>query len=148
VVAHVHGGANWGQYLQTGNIVLPATDANWAFGVGNYNGDNKPDIYAINRQDAGSNSTAVHVINGANWGLYLANSGSALIQTNTLWDFAIGDLNGDGRSDVWAFNRNPGGTNTVVHVLNGTNFNQYVQAGNIVLPSTDANWTFRVGVFN
>jgi surface antigen len=141
-------GANWGQYLQAGNIVLPATDANWAFGVGNFNGDAMPDIYAINRQDTGSNSTALHVINGANWGLYLMNSGSALIQTNALWDFAVGDLNGDGRDDLWAFNRNPGGSNTAVHVLNGLNPTQYLQAGNIILPGTDANWSFRAGTFN
>jgi hypothetical protein len=138
-------GNNFGLYLQTGNVALPATDSSWSFAVGDYNADGKSDIYAINRHDAGSNSTAVHVIDGSNWGTYLLQTGTALIQTDQTWDFALGDRNGDSKPDLWAFNRNPGGGNTVVHVLNGANLAQYLQAGNIVLPGTDTNWSFRVG---
>ncbi len=147
-VVHVINGANWGLYVNVGNIVLPPTDANWDFEVADYNGDGTPDIYAINRQDAGSNSTAVHVINGANWGQYLLNTGTALIRADQTWSFAVGDQDKDGKPDLWAVNRWPGGPHTVVHLLSGANFGRYIQAGNVVLPGTDLNFSFEVGSYN
>jgi len=107
-----------------------------------------PDIYAINRRDIGSNSTAVHVINGANWGMYLLNTGTALIQTDQTWSFALGDLDKDGKLDLWGINRWPGGPHTVLHALNGANLGQYVQAGYVVLPGTDLNWGFELDNYN
>ena len=146
-VVHVLNGANLGQWLQAGNIALPATDANWSFKLGDFNRDGVPDIYGINRAPGWPN-TVVHVINGANWGQYLQAGSIALPSTDANWDFDVADFNRDGTPDIWGINRAPGYTRTVVHVINGANWGLWLQAGNIGLPSTDSNWSFAVGDWN
>jgi hypothetical protein len=143
-VLHVLNGANLSQWLQAGDIALPATDSNWSFRVADYNGDGTPDIFGINRAP-GYGHTVVHVINGANWGQYLQVGDIALPATDGNWDFDVANFNGSGKPDIVGFNRAPGYGHTVVHVINGDNWGEWLQAGDIALPATDSNWSFAVG---
>jgi surface antigen len=144
---HVINGANWGQYLQAGDIGLPGVNADWDFDVADFNRDGTPDIFGFNRAP-GYPHTIVHVINGANWGQWLQAGDIGLPDTNANWSFAVGDQNGDGIPDIFGINRAPGFGHTVVHVINGANWGQWLQAGDIALPATDANWDFAVADYH
>ena len=148
-VLHVLDGKNPANYIpgKAGNIVLPGVNANWDFELGFFNSDKVPDIYAINR-NSGNGHTAVSVIDGSNWGLYFQRGNIALPVTDANWDFEVGELSGGGKPEIWGFNRNPGGSNTVVHVINGDNWGLYVQAGNIALPGVDSTWNFELGNYD
>ena len=137
-------GANLNQWLLQSPTVLGATDDNTEFAVGFYDGDNTPDIYAIQRNDPGSGSTAVRVINGANVYQWLLQTGTILGQTTSNWDFRVADFNNDGKSDLYAFNRNDTGSNsTAVHVVNGNGFNSWLLQSGTLLGPTTAQWSFR-----
>jgi Tfp pilus assembly protein FimT len=63
---------------------LTGADGRWYFSVGDYNGDGRPDLYAIDKQDTASGKTAVHVLNGADgFKSFLLHSASALHLTGT-----------------------------------------------------------------
>jgi surface antigen len=149
-VVHVLNGSNLGSWLQSGNIVLPSTNGEWDFGVGYFNADNTPDIYAFNTNpnQVGGNHTVVFVINGANWGQYLQVGNIVLPSTNSNWEFEVGKYNADGVSDIYAINHNPGGANTEVRVINGANWGAYLQQGYIVLPSTNSEWSYELGKYD
>ena len=141
---HIVDGANPGRFLAQFSTALHTTDANWDFAVADYNRDGTPDIYAINRRDTGSNSTAIHIINGANPHQFIQQSATGLNATNENWDFSLADYNRDGNLDVYAINRQDTGSNsTAVHVLNGNNLNQFLLQTGTVLHKTDANWAFK-----
>lgn len=145
------------RYLVEVATVLPMTgsDNGWAFGLGDFNRDGKLDVYAIDRNDAGSNSTAVHVLNGADgFQSYLLQHKTVLGKTGTdgVWVFKVGDYNGDKTPDIYAFYRNdPGSNSTAVHVLNGaTNHETYLVQTGTWLPMTGSNfgWDFQVSDYN
>ncbi len=53
--------------------------------------DGLPDLFAINRQDAGSGGTAVHVLSAAsNYQQFVKQTGTGLHPTDGSWDFATG----------------------------------------------------------
>jgi hypothetical protein len=54
---------------------------------------------------------------------YLSNTSTILGKTGTdnLWDFKVGDYNGDRKIDVYAMKKQTPGGKTEVHVLNGAN---------------------------
>lgn len=91
---HVLSGAdNFRTWLLHTASVLPRTGAGyeWDFMVGDFNRDNRMDVYAIARAGS-SNATEVHVLNGANnYGSYLLNVATALHSTGTTgaWRFAM-----------------------------------------------------------
>ena len=132
---------------QTGN------DSAWAFALGDYNKDGVQDIYVIKKQ-GGSNTTEVHVLNGANsYQSFLLNSTTALhvTGTNTTWQFDVGDYNRDGTLDLYAINRIGASGKTEVHVLNGVgNFQSFLGHHASVLGQTgsDGSWVFKVGDYN
>lgn len=148
---HVLNGADFfGSFLAHIGTALPATgtDYSWKFELGDYNKDGVLDLYAISKM-AGVNRTEVHVLNGAtNFNSFLLRTETALPRSgsNNAWEFKLGDYNGDGTLDLYAFQKMHA-NNTAVHVMNGaTNFGNYL--ANIVtpLPATgfDNAWEFEV----
>jgi hypothetical protein len=153
---HVLNGANgYSGFLANTTTVLHQTGADnrWIFRLGDYNGDGRLDLYAINRTGA-SGRTEVHVMNGANsFQSFLANSASILPVTGTdyAWEFDIADYNGDGKPDVYVVKKTGASDKTEVHVMSGaTNFTTYLSnvATTLHQTGTDNRWNFRVGDYN
>jgi len=71
--------------LNTGTALSQTgTDASWAFLVGDYNGDGKPDVYAIHKTGTQSGKTEVHILNGAdNFQTYLLHQATAQNQAGS-----------------------------------------------------------------
>ncbi|MGH9837261.1 MAG: S8 family serine peptidase [Blastocatellia bacterium] len=91
---HVLSGAdNFRTWLLHTATALPLTGAGfeWDFMIGDYNRDNRFDLYAIARA-GGSGATEVHVLDGANnFGSYLMEVATALHRTGAdgAWRFAM-----------------------------------------------------------
>ncbi len=142
--------------LQTGTALPQLGSANdWVLLEGDYNGDGYSDIFAISKDDVGSNSTAIHVLDGStNYQSFLTQTGTPLGRkgTDNRWKYAVGDHNNDGWLDVYAINRQDIGSNsTAVHILNGaTNFQTFLTRTGTVLGQTGTNfgWEFTVGDYN
>jgi len=153
---HVLNGANgYSGFLVNTTTVLHQTgiDNRWIFRLGDYNGDGRLDLYAINRV-GGSGRTEVHVINGANsFQSFLANAASILPVTGTdyAWEFDVADQNGDGKPDVYVIKKTGASDKTEVHVMNGANnYASYLAnvASTLHQTGTDNRWNFRVGDYN
>lgn len=142
---HVLSGANPGVFLASSATVLHQTNSDWSFAVAQWNADGVPDLVAINRADAGSNSTAFFVISGANPNVYLASSGTVLHQTNAAWDFSVADWNRDGTPDIVAIDRADAGSNsTAFFVINGASPSTFIASSGTVLHQTGSEWSFDV----
>ncbi|HEX7353831.1 MAG TPA: FG-GAP-like repeat-containing protein [Mycobacteriales bacterium] len=150
---HILDGADgYRTFLLHAATALPPTNlTDWTFGVGDYNGDGTPDLYAIDTHDAGSHSTAVFVLNGRNFGQYLLESGTALAQVSLKTNaFVIADANGDGHADIWDVKtQDTGSGHTEVHVLNALSPQQFLVHAATALPDTDlATWTYAAGDYD
>jgi len=153
---HVLNGANKFQsYLLQVAIPLGKTgsDGRWDFQLGDYDGNGKLDLYAINRI-GGSGKTEVHVLNGANkFQSYLVRVATALPATGSgfSWSFDVGHANTDGKPDLYAIKRNGSSGTTEVHVLNGANkFQSFVFQTRTALANTGTknDWDFVLGDYN
>ena len=133
--------------LQTQTSLHP-TDKTFQFLLGDYNRNGTLDLYAIKKSNTGSNSSEVHVLDGAsafkNW---LLHTGSKLHETDDTFQFGIGDFNRNGIQDVFAFKMSNTGTHsTEVHILNGgDNFQSYLLQTGTALHETDNTFCFLVG---
>ncbi|TXH75168.1 MAG: hypothetical protein E6Q88_03785 [Lysobacteraceae bacterium] len=91
---HVLNGANgYASFLVQVATALgqTGTDNVWSFDLGDYNRDGIVDVFGIFKQGA-SNSTEVHVLNGANnYQNFLLNTGTVLgpAGTNRAWEFLV-----------------------------------------------------------
>jgi hypothetical protein len=108
--------------VQVATGLGPTTLTRWSFGIGDYNGDRIPDLYAVDTQDNGGANTAVHIFGGdSNFATALLhrrlpNVGSASLDR---WQFFVGDYDADNRADLYAVDtRDNGGANTAAHVFN------------------------------
>jgi Zn-dependent metalloprotease len=152
----LHGGAAGylGFSLQIATALhRTGSDAAWAFALGDYNKDGVLDLYAISKR-GGSNTTEVHVLNGANnYQSFLLHTTTTLLPTGAdmTWMFDVGDYNRDGTLDLYAINRLGGSGRTEVHVLNGVgNFQRFVgqHATALGQSGSDGGWVFKVGDYN
>lgn len=103
-------------------LALGDTDR-WSFALGDANGDGKTDVYAISRYGNGTPNVEVHILDGATnystfWRHYATGLGA--VQGALAWTFDVGDWNGDGIPDLYAFEKADGASGrTEVHVFNG-----------------------------
>lgn len=149
---HVLNGANnFNTFLAHIASALHATGSgeNWAFEIGDWNQDNRPDIFVI-AKNGGSNTTEIHVLDGAsNYQSYSLHRATALGQTgsNSLWNFKIGDYNQDGVLDVYAIARQGLSGTTEIHILNGQSgfagFLAHIASGLHSVP-VDNSWDFEL----
>ncbi|KAH8708463.1 hypothetical protein GQ44DRAFT_628068 [Phaeosphaeriaceae sp. PMI808] len=119
---HIFSGASKFQeiMLQTGTK-LEETDDTWTFGMGRWGAGDKPDLFAIKKSNTGTNTTEVHVLCGDNnFQNFILQTGTGLHETDSNFDFAVTDWNGDGRPDLVAVKKSKtNGRCTEVHVLSG-----------------------------
>jgi hypothetical protein len=89
--------------------------------VGDFNGDGYTDIEAIKKSDTGSNSTEIHILNGANnYQNFLLQTGTALHETGNGWDFLMDDYNRNNSMGVISLLETDTGSHTTeAHILNG-----------------------------
>src|SRR5262249_53761489 len=119
---HVFDGAKgFAVPLFEGGTGLAETGDEFKFLVADYDGDRRPDLWAIKKRGTGSNSTEVFVFSAAsNFQSPILATGSALHETGDEFDFALADLDKDGTLDLFAFKkRGTGSGSTEIHVLNG-----------------------------
>jgi peptidyl-Asp metalloendopeptidase len=154
---HILNGANRFQsYLLQAATPLGKTgsDAAWDFQLGDYNGDGRPDIYAIKRTGSSAGKTEVHILSGASkYKTYLLRTATKLGQTGSdlSWKFLVGHANTDSKPDIYAIKRNGSSGRTEVHVLNGANkFQSYVFQKATALPKSGTNndWEFALGDYD
>ena len=108
-------------------------------------------IYAIKKNNTGTNSTEVHLLNGNNnYKSFLLQTGTALHETGNNFTIKSGDYNGDGYIDLYAIKKSNTGTNsTEIHVLNGkNNFQSFLLQTGTVLHKTGSNFDFEIGDYN
>jgi len=134
---------------------------NWYFknpflsGKMDFNGDGKPDIFAILKNGGASGRVEAHIMNGAdNYQSFLAQIATAQnqgdLQAN--WVFTTGDYNGDGRPDLYLVAMSNTSSGKVeVSILNGADSYQSF-LGRIVLPQSQSGptdvWSFATGDYN
>lgn len=130
------------------------TDDRWNFQFGDYNGDGKPDLYAI-KKEAGSNRVEVHVLDGARkFGVFLLRKTTILakVGVDNRWIMRLGDYNRDGTLDIYAIDKLGSTGKTEVRVLNGAdNFQSYLLAKKATAQGQTGNthgWVFEVGDYN
>lgn len=146
------GFAAYNRHLATA-LPQSGSDKAWNFEFGDYNADGVQDMYAI-KKNGQSNQTEIHVLDGStSFSRFLLQdaTGLAAVGTDNSWVFKLGDLNGDGRLDLFAIKRNGGSLRTEVHVLNGAaGFKTFLLQKATALESTGSDfvWEFEVGDYN
>jgi len=114
------GAANFGQWLLQGCTGLETTNSDWTFAVGDHDGDDRADLYAIHMRNTATGSTEVHALSAASrYERFTLHTGSALHTTAPeQWAFNIARFNDNGFPDLVAIKMNGTGTAfTEVHVL-------------------------------
>ncbi|MGD1875582.1 MAG: FG-GAP repeat domain-containing protein [Mastigocoleus sp.] len=123
----------------------PETAAEWQYGIGDFNGDRKSDLFWHN-ESTGEN--AIWLMDGTS----LTNGGfidsTDVSELGDRWRFGIGDFNGDSKSDIFSRNYITG-VNTV-WLMEGTTIADGNYLGNV--GSADSgevfSWEFDLGDFN
>ncbi len=135
--------------------LLPPTgsDNQWTFGVADYNRDNTPDLYAINKVGA-LGRTEVHILSGReHFQRWLQRIPTALPNTGSdhQWEFRIADYNGDTVPDLYAINKDGASGSTEITVLDGASQFQTVSLQTSTLlqaTGSDNRWAFVLGDYN
>jgi len=145
---HILSGASKFQdfILQTGTA-LQETDDTFAFAMGKWDADSKPDLFAIKKSKTGTKSTEVHVLSGASgFKRFILQTGTGLHETDATFDFAVTDWNADGRPDLVAVKKSNASKNsTEVHVLSGaSNYKNFILHSETALHRTDGTFEFAV----
>jgi surface antigen len=110
-----------------------------------WNRDGFSDLVEIKKSSTGSRSTEVHVLSGAtNFRQFILQTGTALGEVGSDFEFEMTDWNRDGRSDLVAIKKSSTGSrSTEVHVLSGaTNFRQFILQTGTALGEVGSNFTF------
>lgn len=83
------GASNFQSYSLHVASALATTNTDWAFQVGSFNNDGKPDVYCI-LKTAGTNTTELHVLDfSTNYTSYLLHVATVMPQTNSNWQFCV-----------------------------------------------------------
>ncbi len=112
---------------------------------------NYADIVAIKKSETGTNSTEVHILDGASkYRKFKLQVGTALHETGRNFDFCYADYNRDGVKDLIAIKKYGTGTkSTEVHVLDGASkFKKFILQTGTPLHETKSNFDFLTGDYN
>ncbi|MFD0266377.1 FG-GAP repeat domain-containing protein [Streptomyces sp. NPDC127106] len=141
----------FGRFLVQTGTALHETDGTFDFAFDDWDGDGRPDLFAIKKSGTGTGSTEVHVLSGAsNFRKFILQTGTALHETDGTFDFDVADHTGDGRPDLVAVKKSRTGTGTTeVHVLSGGDgFRRFALQTGTALHETDGTFDFRAADWN
>jgi hypothetical protein len=137
--------------LHAATALHPTEGELFDFGVGDFDGDGRDDVYMILRRGT-SGATEVHVLDAASdFSTFLVHAATALHATEgELFDFAVGDYDGNGRDDLYAIVREGGSGTTEVHVLDAaTDFSRFLlQTGTALQSTADPVFELEAGDFD
>jgi hypothetical protein len=127
--------------------------AQFAFTLGDYDGDSVADLVVVKMNGTASNSTEVHILGGASgFQQWLLNTATPLGVTDpSQAKFALADHDRDGVPDLFVILMNRTGTRTTeVHVLSGASkFQRWIVQSGTPLGTIDASrGTFELGDYN
>jgi hypothetical protein len=130
IEVHVLSGrSNYQQFvLHTGTPLGPLGD-DFKYAVADWDGDRRPDLFAIKHRNTGTGMVEVHILSGrGGFQQFLLQTGTPLGPLGDDFDYAVADWNQRGKPDLIAIKHRNTGTGTVeVHVLSGeSNFQQFV----------------------
>ena len=111
------GSTHFKSYLLRTTTPLHETGDNWQFLLGDYNQNGKLDLYCIKKNDTGTNSTEVHILDGNdNFQSFLLETTTPLHETGENFQFLLGDYNQNETLDLYCIKKYNTGTNsTEVH---------------------------------
>ncbi|MGI8608632.1 MAG: protease pro-enzyme activation domain-containing protein [Candidatus Dormibacteria bacterium] len=154
-VVEVHG---LSQHLHYSQFMLHAATAfssspaaDWRFFVASYHGDGRPDLIGVHLRGTGSGHVEVHVLSAASgYSIFVLHTATPMLSlpSNAPFQFALGSLDGDRRSNLFAVAMSGTGSGTVeLHVLSDSSgYNSWVlHSATALLPVNGSQWQFRVG---
>lgn len=104
------GSNNYQSWLLQTDTILHETDDDWEFGVSDYNGNGKKDLYCIKKK--AGNCTEVHILDGShNYKVWSMQTATKLHQTDENFCFYPVD------KQVFAISRQGGSNSTEIHAL-------------------------------
>lgn len=142
----------WTTYLldQTAPLGATSDERSWSIDVGDYDGDGRDDLFAIDWNSGGY--TAVRVLDAASGFQDVSEEVRTALTTRyqrDLWSFHMGDYDGDGRADLWAVDRHEAGQTAVRIMSAASEYGAFVFEGSTILPATNVpGWEFDVGQFD
>jgi hypothetical protein len=139
--------ASYQNFLLHTGTALGQTGANWDFKLVDWNRDGTLDLFGIQKNTTGTNTTEVHVLDGGtNFQTFLLHTGTALGQTGGTFDFDVVDWNQDGVLDVVAIQKEQTGSGrTELHILNGaSNFQNFLLRRATALGPSGGNHVFKM----
>lgn len=154
-VVELHGLSQQAHYtdfmLHAATAFGSAPAADWQFFVAPYGGDGQPDLVGLHVRGTVSGRVEVHVLSAAsgyqNWLLHTATPLGAV--SPGTFQFALGSLGGDRRSDLFAIGLAGTGSGRLeVHTLSdASGYNTWVLHSTTALfaPVAGSQWQFRVG---
>jgi len=122
----VYNGRNPSQLMHAKQTTLPQQPValNTAFAVGDYNGDNMPDVWLFHRRMDDSLTTALRILDIRGEVVYdlLEDTPTALPQLTDDVRFAVADYNRDGSLDIYTFIPNRVTKKLDLKIVDGDNF--------------------------
>ena len=110
------------------------------FATADYNGDNIPDLWAINPRDTANSAVSLKIIDGSDFQNVLLDGPTTLPQQDTnlnSYGFSVSDYNSDGTPDLWLVKRKT----SKVKIVSGNDFETILLNETAWLPSTNTlNW--------
>jgi hypothetical protein len=140
-----HSPANGLCTVSEASTALPRNALMCAFAVGGWDGGAQPDLYQIRQLGTASTHTEYSVVTARSDYTSIAAQGMTPLGLSSNYAFAVGNWDGDGKPDLFAFNRQ-GATATEVTILSGASgFQTTLLQAVTGLPKTDQNWQFALG---
>jgi hypothetical protein len=149
VEVHVLNGAdNFQTFLLHNGTPLGTPDCDFA--VADYNGDGHPDVFGLKKNNTGTGTFQVHVLNGANnFQTFLLETGTPISTSDSAdCNFAVADYNGDGHPDIFCLKKNIRDGTVEVRVLNGADNFQTFLLQTTRTPLGPADCDFAVADYN
>ena len=147
----LNGDKNYQSFLYQSKSALYETDDNWNFEVGEYNNNEKYNIYCIHKNNTDSKYTEIQILNGSyDYQSFLEPKviKTSLHETDNNWEFLLRDYNHDGNLDLYCINKNGENNSTEVIILSGkSKFKECILKVNLCLYYCDDNFQFCAGVY-
>ncbi len=148
----LNGKDNFQSFLLQVESALHKYDNEFEFKIGNYE-NGKPDIYCIKKNNTGSKTTEIHILNGKdNYQSFLYQTTTALPETNDDWTFEVGEYNNNGKFNIYCIHKyNTKSKYIEIQILDGNNNYQSFLEPKIIktsLPETKDNIEFLLRDYN